>query len=60
MKLDEKVALQPQISLFLLETARAGLLKFGKLSVPYLMRKLKCSPSAAKEIIEATRRATYQ
>ena len=33
-------------------TAEEGLLKFGKLSVPYLMRKLKCSESMASMIME--------
>lgn len=31
--------------------ASEGLLKFGKLSVPYLMRKLKCTESMAYNII---------
>lgn len=31
--------------------AEEGLLKFGKISINYLMRKLKCTESMAKEII---------
>lgn len=42
----------------MIEIARQGLLKFGKLSVPYLMRKLKLSPSKAKQIMEEAMRAT--
>lgn len=58
MKIDDKLADKPEINDFMLHMAKAGLLKFGKLSVPYLMRKLNISVSTAKEILEIMRRAT--
>lgn len=54
----EELAINHEISPVLIEMARCGLLKFGKLSVPYLMRKLKVSASMAKEMIEVASRAT--
>lgn len=45
-KLDKKLALDPKM----LEIAQLGVLNFGKISISYLMRKLKCSESMAKEI----------
>jgi hypothetical protein len=36
----------------LLNISRDGLLKYGKISKPYLMRKLKCSQSMACRIIK--------
>jgi hypothetical protein len=53
-RLDEKLALDAQN----VEIAKKGLLKFGKLSTCYLMRKLKCSDSKAKEIIMQLSNAT--
>lgn len=50
-KLIEKLALDPKIDHFQLNIAKEGLLKFGKLSVPYLMRKLKCSVPTANALI---------
>lgn len=54
MKVDEKLALKAKIDESyeqMLEIARQGLLKFGKLSTFYLMRKLKCTQSMANKII---------
>lgn len=51
---DEKLALNnklDKISPEFMKIAHEGVLKFGKVSIPYLMRKLKCSPSMAKDII---------
>ena len=45
-KLDKKLALDPKM----IEIAQLGVLNFGKISISYLMRKLKCSESMAKEI----------
>ncbi len=36
----------------MLNISREGLLKFGKLSIPYLMRKLKCTRLMAYKIME--------
>jgi hypothetical protein len=46
-KLYEKLALNEE----LVKIAHDGVLKFGKVSISYLMRKLKCSASKAKEIM---------
>lgn len=35
----------------MLKIAKDGLIKFGKLSTPYLIRKLKCTPNEAFQII---------
>lgn len=51
--IDEKLALKEKvdkISPEMVEIAKDGVLKFGRCSIFYLMRKLKCSHSMAKEI----------
>jgi hypothetical protein len=58
MKVDEELALKEEINPILIEMARYGLLKFGRISVPYIMRKLKVSESAAKVIVASLMRAT--
>lgn len=53
-KLDKKLALNEKNDKSyeqMLEVAQFGVLKFGKISVPFLMRKLKCSALMAKVII---------
>lgn len=52
MEVVEKLALSPKICPKMLQTANEGLLKFGRISIPYLIRKLKCSESMAKDIID--------
>jgi hypothetical protein len=52
-RLDKKLAVNEKVDKSyeqMCEVARLGLLKFGKLSIPYLMRKLKCSSLMAKRI----------
>lgn len=44
---DEKLALDEKTKKILID----AVLKFGKLSIPYLMRKLKCSEDMAKTLI---------
>lgn len=54
-KLDKKLAVHEKLDKSyeqMLEIARAGLLKFGKLSIPYLSRKLKCTNSMACRIMK--------
>ena len=51
---DKKLALKkipPHLNENLLLDAQDGLLKFGNLSICYLMRKLKCTEQVAKDII---------
>jgi hypothetical protein len=53
--LNEKLALNEKVNGSyeqMLEIARQGLLKFGKLSIYYLMRKLKCNKSMACKIMK--------
>jgi len=52
--MSKKLALAPKICPIMLQTAKEGLLKFGNLSIPYLMRKLKCSESVASDILNQT------
>jgi hypothetical protein len=58
MKIDEELAVNGEISPVLIEMARYGLLKFGRISVPYIMRKLKVSESTAKIIVTSLMKAT--
>lgn len=51
MEVVEKLAVENKMCPKMLQTAKEGLLKFGKLSEPYLMRKLKCSYPMAKVIM---------
>lgn len=60
-KIDTKLALKENSSILkkdlmdlnpeIVEIARLGVLKFGKISSSYLMRKLKCSRSRAKDLM---------
>jgi hypothetical protein len=50
--MSQKLALPSKICPLMLKIAQDGLLKHGKLSITFLMRKLKCSDSTAKEIID--------
>jgi len=45
--IDEKLALNEKM----IQIARDGVLKFGNVSIPYLMRKLKCTSELARELI---------
>lgn len=47
----EKLALDDEIK----KVIREGVLKFGKISETYLMRKLKCDREKAKNIIQSTK-----
>ncbi len=58
MEVVKNLAVEREISPVLIEMARYGLLKFGKISVPYIMRKLKVSESTAKVIVASLMRAT--
>ena len=58
MKVSEDLAVDEKIGTFMVELARHGLLKFGKVSVPYIMRKLKVSESTAKIIVNSLKKAT--
>lgn len=51
-----KLALDPDLKRMLDDRV----LKFGKISISYLMRKLKCSDSMAKEICIELERATEE
>lgn len=48
----EKLALNSNLCPKMLKIAREALLKFGKLSSPYLRRKLKCTHSIACDIMK--------
>lgn len=53
--IDEKLALKEKIDKItpeMMQIARDGVLKFGRISIPYLIRKLKCSYSMCKEICD--------
>ena len=51
MEVIDKLAIEGKFNPVLIEMAPYGLLKFGKISVPYIMRKLKVSGSTAKVIV---------
>lgn len=48
IKIPEKVSTQERF----IQIANEALLKFGKVSIPYLMRKCKCSRDEAKKIVQ--------
>lgn len=45
---DQKLALDANLKTILNDT----LLKYGRLSIPYLMRKLKCTEQRAKYLVD--------
>ena len=54
-KVDKKLAVNEKLLGFepeFMEICQDGVLKFGKISITYLMRKLKCSAPVAKKIYD--------
>jgi hypothetical protein len=58
MKVDAKLALKPEVFDLMKELARCGVPEFKALSIGYLMRKLKCTASRAKQYLDIHNRAS--